>query len=153
MMQADTTAELARPKRRAAEPVLHHPRVARLGRDRRVATARHVVQSGDGAPLIIGDLRDGTGRPQDQRNADEARQTQQLLGSAGLVSWSGLVHGAMLEALTHADPSGLRADLGRVDALIRAWIGALDQRRDASATPDGVRRGRPMTAPGRALSA
>jgi hypothetical protein len=151
-MQTDTTAELARPKRRAAEPVPYR-RVARLGRDRRVATARHVVQSGDGAPLIVGDLRDGPGRPQDQRNADEARQTQQLLGSAGLVSWSGLVHGAMLEALTHADPSGLRADLGRVDALIRAWIGALDQRRDASATPDGASTSRPMTAPERALSA
>jgi hypothetical protein len=152
MLQTDTTAELARPKRRAAEPVLH-VRVARLCRDRRVATARPVVRSSGGAPLIIGDLRDGTGRPQDRRNADVARQTQQSLGSAGLVSWAGLVHGAMLEALADADPSRLRADLESVDALIRAWIGALDQRRDASATPDGVRTCRSITAAGQALSA
>jgi hypothetical protein len=152
MLQADTTAELPRPKRRAAELVVHH-RVARLGRDWRVATARPVVRSGAGAPLIIGDLRDGTGRPQDRRNADVARQAQQLLGSAGLVSWAGLVHGALLQALTHADPDRLRADLERVDALIRAWISALDQRRDASATPDGVRTSRPMTAVRQALSA
>jgi hypothetical protein len=152
MMQTDTTAELARPKRRAAELVPYH-RVARLGRDRRVATARPVVRSGGGTPLIIGDLRDGTGRPQDRRNADVARENQQMLVSAGLVSWAGLVHGAMLEALADADPSRLRADLEHVDALMRAWIGALDQRRDASVTPDGVRTGRRTAAAGQALSA
>jgi len=59
----------------------------------------------------------------------------------------------MLEALADADPSRLRADLQRVDALMRAWIGALDQRRDASVTPDGVRTGRRMAAAGQVLSA
>src|SRR6266536_1338372 len=124
-----TTRPAAAPGRDPTRPAAWS-RGARTGRGAPSGTARRIIRSVDGAPLIIGGLRDGTGRPQDRRDADRAQDMQRRLGSAGLMTWAALLRNVVLQALTYTDPVQLRAHLEQVDALTVAWMDALDQRHD-----------------------